>query len=82
MSYTDLRDFTPEYSRVFDTGCVVIVEKTGGGTLGQRYDGMWRYVVFHGGNIIAKGNDYYSGSPKLHRQVAAEVHEYFEEKGF
>lgn len=81
MSYRDLRTFNPEYSKIFDTGVVVLVEKVGGGTSGYAYEGDWNYAVFYMGNIISNGSDYHSGTRKRHREVAEDIHSYFEKNG-
>jgi hypothetical protein len=70
MSYTDLRDFDPEYAATIEDHKIQI-EKLGGGTLGRAYTGHWRYIVTHAvsGDEIARGQDLYTGTPKTHPEV-------------
>lgn len=73
MSYTDLRDFEPEFTRRFEH-MTVEIEKVGGGTLGSVYTGeMWRYRVTNDEKIIARGQDLYIGWAATHRDAAVEV---------
>lgn len=70
MSYTDLRDFTCEYSGI--VGDVTVqIEKLGGGTVGESYTGTWRYIVTRrSGKEIQRGQDLESGTPWTHAQAA------------
>lgn len=79
MSYTDLRDFNAEYTyRDADTGNVVKVEKLGGGTFGHAYTGTWRYTVRNfAGAEMGRGQDFHTGTPKTHAEVARELAEIF-----
>jgi hypothetical protein len=74
MSYTDLRDFAPEYTASgFWQGESVRIEleKLGGGTVGRAYEGTWRYVVTDAaGDEIARGQDLHTGTPKTHAEAA------------
>lgn len=70
MSYTDLRDFSCEFSVPAGEGVVVQVEKLGGGTVGKSYDGDWRYIVTRNGEEVSRGQDYRSGLPVTHLEAA------------
>jgi hypothetical protein len=73
MSYTDLRDFEPEYAvRIIGQGIRIQLEKLGGGTVGRAYQGTWRYVVtdVHTGDEVARGQDLHTGTPKTHAEAA------------
>lgn len=79
MSYTDLRDFSPEYAA--SRGDLRIqVEKLGGGTLGRDYDGVWRYVVSdqHGTELV-RAQDFKAGTPLSHHVVSMRIAEYFDD---
>jgi hypothetical protein len=70
VSYTNLRDFYPEYSTVID-GWIIEIEKLGGGTIGKSYDGHWRYIVTDAfGEEITRGQDLYTGAPATHDEAA------------
>lgn len=78
MSYTDLRDFAAEYTYQADSGLTVQVEKLGGGTVGEKYVGLWRYIVTDSkGAELGRGQDMESGLPHGHRSAARIVAEYF-----
>lgn len=77
MSYTDLRDFNAEYTVVVPTmttdvepALIIEIEKLGGGTVGQRYTGRWRYRAYYGGHLFAQGQDLETGSYLSHRRAA------------
>lgn len=70
MSYTDLRDFACEFSVPAGDGVVVQVEKLGGGTVGKRYDGTWRYIVTRNGEEVRRGQDLQHSSPMTHFEIA------------
>lgn len=82
MSYTDLRDFAPEYAETFLTmsGAVLAVtlEKLGGGTLGEAYAGIWRYVVTRDGTEIGRAQDFETGTPHTHAQAAHALAAFFD----
>lgn len=95
MSYTDLRDFESELSKIFEVEGLTLghetaflqvgIEKLGGGTLGKAYTGTWRYIVTMTTNHphapqeveVGRGQDYESGTPQTHEQVADAIHEIF-----
>lgn len=76
MSYTDLRDF--EADAVFtvsklnagDPELTIAIEKLGGGTVGDAYEGIWRYVVTFAGEVIRYGQDLHTGYPTTHEGAA------------
>ena len=79
MSYTDLRDFSQELSYTDSRyGVTIQVEKLGGGTLGKKYDGIWRYIATHtnSGEEITRGQDYETGTPRTHDEVAEILADY------
>lgn len=79
MSYTDLRDFSAELTYTDSQyGVTIQVEKLGGGTLGKKYDGIWRYIATHTNTDeeITRGQDYETGTPKEHDEVAEELAAY------
>lgn len=83
MSYTDLRDFTEEYSQDFpEIGVRVQIEKLGGGTVGKSYVGTWRYIVtsLNSGSELERGQDLESHIPTTHEEAAESVAEYFEDE--
>ncbi len=77
MSYTDLRDFSPEYSitvTAFDTDTdvyVIQVEKLGGGTPGRAYRGDWRVIVTCNGEEVLRTQELTSGTAITHKDAAA-----------
>lgn len=77
MSYTDLRDFAPEYSITctdFDTCTNVYtieVEKLGGGAYGRCYRGDWRVVVTCNGEELLRTQELHSGTAITHKDAAA-----------
>ena len=81
MSYTDLRDFTPEYIVIvtdyMGRKYTIQIEKLGGGTFGQKYSGTWRYIVWKAGREIGKGQDFESGTAISHREAAIEILSFF-----
>lgn len=82
MSYTDLRDFTVEYiAVVWDYSqthkYTIQIEKLGGGTYGQKYSGVWRYIVWRNGQEIGRGQDFECGTPMTHREAAISIISFF-----
>lgn len=82
MSYTDLRDFTPEYIAIVEDfnnlhKYTLQIEKLGGGTFGHEYSGAWRYIVWEDGREIGKGQDFECGLPMSHRKAAQEILTFF-----
>jgi hypothetical protein len=78
VSYTDLRDFANEYTYDAPEGLIVHIEKLGGGTLGEAYEGTWRYIVTDiDGTEVGRGQDYTTGMPHTHKQAARGVAEFF-----
>lgn len=78
MSYTDLRDFSAEYSYESPDGLTVKVEKLGGGMVGGSYAGTWRYIVTDAdGSEVARGQDCETGMPHTHAEAAETIAEYF-----
>ncbi|WP_019629665.1 hypothetical protein [Actinomadura atramentaria] len=77
MSYTDLRDFEAEAVFEPGDGIRIEIEKLGGGTPGEAYDGTWRYIVTnthaHGAGEVMRGQDLETGMPITHAQAAAIV---------
>ncbi len=61
MSYTDMRDFTAEFTTKITEGgdtFTVEIEKAGGGTVGRKYDGTWWYRVLDSdGTVVTSGMD-------------------------
>lgn len=82
MSYTDLRDFAAEFESSDDSGRTIRVEKLGGGTVGEEYAGIWRYVITdHDGNEIARGQDFTTSMPHTHSWVATCLSEWCDSVG-
>lgn len=80
MSYSDLRDFEPEYTAEID-GATVEIEKLGGGTLGREYVGTWRYRYTFSDGRVEKGQDCETRMPHTHAWVAHElIAPHFEEE--
>jgi hypothetical protein len=78
MAYKDLRDFVPELVAQTDEGLIVQVEKLGGGTLGYAYTGAWRYIVSDAvGRELGRGQDFETGMPHTHAEVASMIAEFF-----
>jgi len=77
VSYTDLRDFEPE--TVFDIPAQgqdhlplsIAIAKSGGGTVGRAYDGLWRAVVSYGSRELYRGGDLHTARPHTHGEAAA-----------
>lgn len=81
MSYRDLRDFAEEFKTDVD-GLTVMIEKLGGGTVGNAYTGTWRYIVLsESGTEVARGQDMETGMPHTHAEVAEIVAENFAPTG-
>lgn len=79
MSYTDLRDFESEFETCTTGGLFIQVEKLGGGTVDKAYDGTWRYIVSNkDGQEIARAQDFETGMPMTHADVASAIAGYFE----
>lgn len=83
MSYTDLRDFVPESTTLFENSNIVLIEKSGGGTLGKYYRGEdWRYIVLLSDGpsvyVCAKGTVTLNGSHN-HESAAQSVYDYYSE---
>lgn len=74
-----LREFTPEVmfpipqATYDDKPLVICLEKVGGGTLGESYDGNWLYIIFWDDREWMKGRDFETGTPKTHVEAAAEL---------
>lgn len=92
MSYTDLRDFSPEYVEArqeyvngWYVDASVAIEKLGGGTVGREYSGEeWRYVVFYGGQTVLRGQDLVIGHAATHMEAAdtaLDFAKYYQEEG-
>ena len=79
MNYTNLSDFTVEYTVDDYYGMRIQIEKAGGGTPGRTYAGMWRYVVTRvsDGSEVARGQDFVSPIAHTHEWVALEIGDYF-----
>ena len=56
-----------------DAPMFIAVEKIGGGTVGKRYVGGWRYQVVHNGLVILQADDLTTGIPHTHEDAALEV---------
>ena len=77
MSYTDLRDFEPE--TVFHISGLggdhrplsIAIAKSGGGTVGRTYEGLWRAVVSYDGREIYRGGGLNTPLPHTHGEAAA-----------
>lgn len=82
MSYSDLRDFSPEYRLVvsdFETQSniyTIEMEKLGGGRFGVPYRGNWRAVVKLNGREILRSQEFVTNTPHTHRDAAIELIEY------
>lgn len=56
----------------------VYVYKVGGGSVGRSYDGFWGYRVTRGEQVCGEGEDFATGTPHTHADVAAMVAEFFD----
>lgn len=74
QTLTVLRDPEgPEYEwtgRPLGTHVMAEVSKVGGGTVGRRYQGLWKYRITQKGKVIAEGEDLRTGMPKTHEEAA------------
>lgn len=74
QTLTVLRDPEgPEYEwtgRPLGTHVMAEVSKVGGGTVGRRYQGAWKYRLTQNGKVVAEGDDLRTGSPARHGDVA------------
>lgn len=71
-------DFDPEYAATRD-GVRVEVEKVGGGTVGEAYEGYWRYAAHaEDGELLGCGNDFHTGTPVTHHIAARWILEFLE----
>lgn len=82
LEMMDARGF--EYVEVFENEygyrVSVYVAKVGGGTLGKRYTGYWRYlVVAHGahGGVLMEGEDLFTDLAQSHVEAAETVYEFY-----
>jgi hypothetical protein len=62
---------TVEHPTVPRRRLVLLVSKTGGGTVGRKYEGTWIYRVrgTGGGMVLAEGSDLRTPTPKTHEQA-------------
>jgi hypothetical protein len=74
QTLTVLRDPEgPQYEwvgRPIGTHVMVEISKTGGGTVGKRYQGTWSYRITSNGKVVAEGDDLRTGRPHTHEEVA------------
>ena len=57
-----------------DREVTIYIEKVGGGTMGQKYSGMWRYVATDNeGYILHEGDDFGTGMPATHHEAARQL---------
>jgi len=59
----------------------VSISKTGGGTVGRRYDGDWSYAIRsqnYRGKLLMFGSDLSTGNPSTHREAAELAVEMYE----
>lgn len=61
-----------EYTKTID-GFTVHVNKVGGGTLGEAYEGDWEVVVMNGDVFVLDNNIIHTGTPKTHAGTAREA---------
>jgi hypothetical protein len=66
---------TAEYSAMI-YGWLVTVDKDGGGTLGQAYEGDWTVSVMNGPVFVLDGETLRTGMPKTHDEVAYLAYEF------
>lgn len=66
-------DYEPEFKREFDTGIIVSINKTGGGTPGKSYVGTWDFEVMFNSVSLYQGQ-LETGSPKTHEDAADVAH--------
>jgi hypothetical protein len=77
VSYTDLRDFEPETTfHISDLGgdhrdLNIAIAKSGGGTVGRAYEGLWRAVVTYDRREIYRGSELNTPLPRTHGEAAA-----------
>lgn len=48
----------------------VEIYKVGGGTRGRAYEGLWGYAATRDDQVLASGEDLYTGMPKTHQEAA------------
>lgn len=58
-----------EYITTID-GLRVQVDKVGGGTVGRSYEGRWSVTVENGPIYVYDNDDFTTGTPKMHAEVA------------
>lgn len=56
--------------RPLGTHVMAEVSKVGGGTVGRRYQGTWKYRLTQNGKVVAEGDDLRTESPARHGDVA------------
>lgn len=74
QTLTVLRDPEgPEYEwvgRPLGTHVMVEVSKVGGGTVGRRYQGAWKYRITQGNGVLFEYEELRTGRPHTHEEVA------------
>lgn len=68
-AFADADGDMPEYCTTIQ-GWPIAVDKDGGGTLGNAYDGTWTVSVMNGPVYLLDGAEIRTGTPKTHAEVA------------
>lgn len=68
-------DYEPEFKREFDTGIIVSIDKTGGGTLGKSYVGTWDFTAVINSQSRSIVGEIETGTAKTHDAAAEAVHD-------
>lgn len=67
-----------EYIASDDT-VTILVAKVGGGTPGEAYDGSWYYRLDMNSETVRHGDDYSTGTPQTHAEVARAIADFVRE---
>jgi hypothetical protein len=59
-------------------GITIEIEKVGGGTIGRKHDGLWKW--YYGGPDYSDGGETQMGIPRTHAEVAQLIYDYFRPK--
>ncbi len=61
-----------------DADLYFLVDKVGGGRVGESYNGRWYVTVYAGSDPVWETDQLETGTPKTHEEVAAIAYDFFE----
>jgi hypothetical protein len=69
-----------EYFERFEDDIEIFISKVGGGTIGHRYEGTWKYWWYQYGELIHHGADLTTGTPKTHDEAIRILFDFIAQK--